>query len=74
MKAPLQIRALVAENPHIRILSTAKEVAPNREQAIAFEVILEGLETGQIRQSSIRIEVVNAEMQSIEIPVLMKLK
>ena len=74
MKAPLQIRALVAENPHIRILSTAKEVAPNREQAIAFEVILEGLETGQIRQSSIRIQVANAEMQSIEIPVLMKLK
>ena len=74
MKEPLQIRALVAENPHIRLLFKPKEVAPGKNQTIAFEVSLEGLETGQIRQSSIRIQVANAEMQSIEIPVLMKLK
>lgn len=74
MKEPLQIRALVAGNPRIRLLSTPKEVAPDKDQAIAFEVSLKNLKTGQIRQSSIRIEVANAEMQSVEIPVLMKLK
>jgi hypothetical protein len=74
MKEPLRIRKLVAGNPHIRLLSTPKEVAPGKDQAIAFEVRLKDLKTGQIRQSSIQIEVANAEMQSIEIPVLMKLK
>ena len=74
MKEPLQIRALVAGSPHIRLLSTAKEVAPEKDQAITFEVSLKDLSTGQIRQSSIRIEVANAEMQSVEIPVLLKLK
>jgi len=74
MKEPLQIRELVAGNPQIRLLSTAKEVAPDKDQAIAFEVSLKDLKTGQITQSSIRIEVDNAEMQSVEIPVLMKLK
>ena len=74
MKEPLQIRELVAGNPHIRLLSTLKEVAPGKDQAIAFEVSLKDLKTGQTRQSSVRIEVANAEMQSIEIPVLMKVK
>jgi hypothetical protein len=74
MKESLRIRKLVAGNPHIRFLSTPKEVAPGKDQAIAFEVRLKDLKTGQIRQSSIQIEVANAEMQSIEIPVLMKLK
>jgi hypothetical protein len=74
MKEPLQIRELVAGNPQIRLLSTAKEVAPDKDQAIAFEVSLKDLKTGQITQSSIRIEVANAEMQSVEIPVLMKVK
>jgi hypothetical protein len=74
MKEPLQIRELVAGNPQIRLLSTAKEVAPDKDQAIAFEVSLKDLKTGQITQSSIRIEVDNAEMQSVEIPVLMKVK
>ncbi|MEJ2365798.1 MAG: DUF1573 domain-containing protein [Deltaproteobacteria bacterium] len=74
MKEPLQIRVLVGVKPHIRLLSKPKEVAPGRSQTIAFEVSLEGLETGQIRQSSIGIQAANAEMQLIEIPVLMKLK
>ena len=74
MKEPLQIRELVGGNPHIRLLSKPKEVAPGTSQTIVFEVSLEDLKIGQIRQSSIRIEVANAEMQSIEIPVLMKLK
>ena len=74
MKETLQIRALVAGNPHIRLLSTPKEVAPGKNQIIAFVVSSKGLETGQIRQSSIRIEVANAEMRSAEIPVVMKLK
>jgi hypothetical protein len=74
MKEPLQIRELVAGNPHIRLLATPKEVAPDRDQAIGFAVSLEDFKAGQIRQSSIRIEVANAEMQSVEIPVLMKVK
>jgi hypothetical protein len=74
MKEPLHIRELVAGNPHIRLLATPKEVAPDKDQAIGFEVSLEDFKTGQIRQSSIRIEVANAEMQSVEIPVLMKVK
>jgi hypothetical protein len=74
MKEPLQIRELVAGNGHIRLLSTPKEVDPGKNQTIAFEVSSKDLETGQLRQSSVRIEVANAEMQSIEIPVLIKLK
>ena len=74
MKEPLHIRELTERSPHIRLLSTPKEVAPEKDQAIAFEVSLKDLKTGQIRQSSIRIEVANAEMQSIEIPVLLKVK
>lgn len=74
MKEPLKIRKLAARNPHIRLLATPKKVAPDKDQAIGFEVNLKELKTGQISQSSIRIEVANAEMQSVEIPILMKLK
>jgi len=74
MREPLQIRKVVEGNLHIKLLYKPKQVAPDKEQAIAFEVSLKDLKAGQIRQSSIRIEVTNTEMHSVEIPVLMKLK
>jgi hypothetical protein len=49
-------------------------VAPNGDGVIDFEVSLKDLEAGGIAQSSIRIKVANAEMKSVEIPVLIKLK
>jgi hypothetical protein len=74
MDESLRIRELVAGNPHLRLLSKSREVGPRGEEIIAFEVSTRNLEPGSILQSSIRLEIVNAEMQSVEIPVLMKLK
>jgi hypothetical protein len=74
MKESLHIRQLVAGNPHLRFLSKSREVAPGGGKIIAFEVNTRNLEPGRIVQSSIRLEVVNAEMQAVEIPVLIRLK
>ena len=74
MDEPLHIRKLVAGNPHIRIISNPKEVAPKADESILFEVNLNDIQLAGIGQSSIRIEVVNAKMKSVEIPILMKLK
>jgi len=74
MDESLQIRELVAGNPHLHLLSKPKVVARKGDEVIDFEVSVKDLNTNGIAQSSIRIEVANAEMQSVEIPVLMKLK
>ncbi|UCF03182.1 MAG: DUF1573 domain-containing protein [Deltaproteobacteria bacterium] len=74
MDESLQIKEVVAGNPHLHLLAKAREVAPRGEETIAFEVSTKNLKPGRIVQSSIRLEVVNAEMQSVEIPVLIKLK
>jgi hypothetical protein len=74
MDESLQIRELVAGNPHLHFLSKPKEVARKGDEVIDFEVSVKDLNANGIAQSSIRIEVANAEMQSVEIPVLMKLK
>lgn len=74
MEESLQIRELVAGNHHLNLLSDPKRVAPNGDGVIDFEVSLKDLEAGGIAQSSIRIKVANAEMKSVEIPVLIKLK
>jgi hypothetical protein len=74
MDESLQIRELVAGNPHLHLLSNPKRVVPKGDEVIDFEVSVKDLKSGGIAQFSIRIEVANAEMQSVEIPVLMKLK
>jgi len=74
MDEALQITEIVAGNPHLCLLSEPKRVAPKGDEVIDFEVSVKDLNAGGIAQSSIRIEVANAEMQSVEIPVLMKLK
>jgi hypothetical protein len=74
MDVSLLIKELVAGNPHLHLLSNPKRVAPKGDEVIDFEVSVNDLKAGEIAQSSIRIEVANAEMQSVEIPVLMKLK
>jgi hypothetical protein len=74
MDESLQIKEVVAGNPHLHLLAKAREVAPRGEETISFEVSTKNLKPGRIVQSSIRLEVVNAEMQSVEIPVLIKLK
>jgi len=74
MDESLQITEIVAGDPHLSLLSGTKRVAPKGDKAIDFEVSVKDLNDGGIAQSSIRVEVANAKMQSIEIPVLMKLK
>ena len=74
MDESLEIRELVAGNAHLHLLSHPKIVAPHGDGVIDFEVSIKALKAGGIAQSSIRIEVTNAEMQSVEIPVLIKLK
>jgi hypothetical protein len=74
MDESLQIREIVAGNPHLHLLSNPKRVAPKGHEVIDFEASIRDLKAGSIAQSSIRIEVANAEMQSVEIPVLMKVK
>jgi hypothetical protein len=74
MEKSLQIKELVAGNPHISLLSDPKRVAPKGDEVIDFEVSVKDINANGIAQSSIRIEVANAEMQSVDIPVLMKLK
>ena len=74
MEKTLQIRELVAGNTHIRLLSKRKRVAPKGDEVIDFEVSVKDLKAGGIAQSSIRIEVANAVMKAVEIPVLVKLK
>ena len=74
MNESLQIRELVAGNPHLHLLSNPKRVAPKGDGVIDFEVSVKDLKAGGLAQSSIRIEVSNAEMRSVEIPVLIKLK
>ena len=74
MDESLEIRELVAGNPHLHLLSHPRRVAPKGDGIIDFEVSVKAHEIGGIAQSSIRIEVTNAEMQSVEIPVLIKLK
>ena len=74
MNEPLHIRKLAAGNPHIRIISNPKEVAPKADESILFEVYVNDIKLAEIGQSSIRIEVSNAKMKSVEVPILMKLK
>lgn len=74
MEESLQIRELVPGNPHLNLLSNPKSVAPNGDGVIDFEVSVKDLGADEIAQSSIRIKVANAEMKSVEIPVLIKLK
>ncbi len=74
MDEPLLIRELVAGNLHLHLLSDPKRVAPKGDEVIDFEVSVKDLKAGGIVQSSIRVEVANAEMHSVEIPVLIKLK
>jgi hypothetical protein len=74
MDESLQIKELVAGNPHLHLLPYPKRVAPKGDEVIVFAVSVKDLKPGGIAQSSIRIEVANAKMQSVEIPVLMKLK
>ena len=74
MDEPLHIRKLSGGNPHIHLHSKPEEVAPREDETIIFEVSVSDLKPSGIGQSSIRIEVVNAKMKSIEIPILMKLK
>jgi hypothetical protein len=74
MDEPLHIRKLAAGNPHTHLLSKPKEVAPKGDEPIVFEVNVNDLKLGGIGQYSIRIEVANAKMKSVEIPILMKLK
>jgi hypothetical protein len=74
MDEPLEIKKLVPGNAHIHLLSKPKRAVPRGMESIVFEVSVKDLKAGGIAQSSIRIEVANAEMQSVEIPVLIKLK
>lgn len=74
MEESLQIRELVPGSHHLNLLSEPKRVAPNGNGVIDFEVSVQDLEAGGIAQFSIRIKVANAEMKSVEIPVLIKLK
>jgi hypothetical protein len=74
MDEPLDIRKLAAGPPHIHLLSKPKEVAPKGDESIAFEVSIDNLKPGHIGQCSLRIEVANAKMKSVEIPILIKLK
>lgn len=74
MDESLQIRELVAGNPHLHLLSNPKRVDPKGDELIVFEVSAKDLKAGKIAQSSIRIKVSNAEMKSVEIPVLIKLR
>ena len=74
MDEPLHIRKLADGNPHIHLLSKPEEVAPREDETIIFEVNVNDLKPSGIGQSYIRIEVANAKMKSVEIPILMKLK
>ena len=75
MDEPLHIKKIVVGNlHHIHLLSKPIAVAPKGDESIAFEVSVNDLKRGGIGQSSIRIEVANAKMKSVEIPILMKLK
>lgn len=74
MDESLKITDIVAGNPHLSLLSDPKRVDPKGDEVIDFEVSVTDFNAGGIAQSSIRVEVANAKMQSIEIPVLMKLK
>jgi len=74
MDESLQIKEIVAGNPHLLLLSNPKRVAPKGDEVIAFRVNVNDFKANGIAQSSIRIEVANAKMKSVEIPILMKLK
>jgi hypothetical protein len=74
MDKKLQIRELSAGNPHIDLLFKPKVVSPKGNKVIAFRIRVDDFMGDGIAQSSIRIEVANAKMQSVEIPILMKLK
>ena len=74
MDEPLKIKELIAGNPHINLICRPKEVKPQGEKFIGFEVNSRDLKPGKIKQSSIRIVVGNARMKSVEIPILIKLK
>lgn len=75
MDEPLNIKKIVVGNPHhIHLLSNPIRVAPKGDELIAFELSVDDLKLGGIGQYSIRIEVANAKMKSVDIPILMKLK
>jgi hypothetical protein len=74
MDVPLHIREVAGGADFIRLLSTPGEVPPGAERIVAYEVNLQGLEPGRVRQSSIRVAVVNARMNSVEVPVLVTVK
>jgi hypothetical protein len=75
MDEPLYIKKIVVGDPHrIHLLSKPIKVAPKGDELIAFELSLDDLKLGGIGQYSIRIEVANAKMKSVEIPILMKLR
>ena len=74
MNEPLQIRILSEGKPHIQLLSKPEEVAAGEAETIIFQVNANDLRPAGIGQSSILIEVANAKMKSVEIPILMKLK
>ena len=74
MDEPLKIKELIAGTPHINLICRPKEVKPQGEKFIGFEVNSRDLKPGKIKQSSIRIVVGNARMKSVEIPILIKLK
>lgn len=74
MDAILRIRELSSSSEHVRLLFTPKVVSPGKVESIPFEVSLADLETGKLGQSSIRVTVANARMESVEIPILIRLK
>jgi hypothetical protein len=74
MDKSLHIIKIADGNPHIHLLSKPEEVAPREDETIIFEVNINDLKPSGIGQSSILIEVANAKMKSVEIPILMKLK
>jgi hypothetical protein len=74
MAESLHIIKIADGNPHIHLLSKPEEVAPREDETIIFEVNINDLKPSGIGQSSILIEVANAKMKSVEIPILMKLK
>ena len=74
MDESLHIIRIADGSPHIHLLSKPEEVAPREDETIIFEVNINDLKPSGIGQSSILIEVANAKMKSVEIPILMKLK
>jgi len=74
MDTPLRIHEVSSGADFIRLLSLPSEVPAGGETAIPCEVQVDRMESGKVRQSSIRIIVANARVKLVEVPVLVRLK